>query len=177
MIVALVLLFLSLNPFTEATEYSDVIVFMLTHYAIFAGGFLLFRNVRLPSLLLFPSAALLILWHLPFLFYLSAKFPLYRYTMEVSVFAAGCMGASAAMLQLRTKAVLLALWLLGDTALAAIFIVMPRPFMMDTAYPLWQFIVLGLIMVLFMNAVIVIILYVLGQRYLHLDLQTEEGSG
>jgi len=69
--LSIFLLLLSVNPLTEHVEYSDVIVFMLTHYAIFASGLLLLRTVRANALLILPSALIAALWHLPLPFYLS----------------------------------------------------------------------------------------------------------
>jgi hypothetical protein len=165
--LSIFLLLLSVNPLTEHVEYSDVIVFMLTHYAIFASGLLLLRTVRANALLILPSALIAALWHLPLPFYLSSHFPLYRYAMEASLFCAGALaGASIQAMSNMWRAVALGLWIISDTALSVIFLSYPSIYDMGRdPYPLWQFPVLGIFMILLMNIIVALLLYTYMQTF------------
>ncbi len=161
--VALGILFL--NPYTEGAEYSNAILFMFSHYALFLIGFALsYRITSLHPLSAIPGAAIAVAWHLPLPFALSGSLLPYRLLEESTLVLSGWLtGSSIHLMHSLSKSVLLALWFCADTVLSVIFILQPFLYsdrgISQSPYSSSQFVILGVAMVFFMNAVIAYVVF------------------
>ena len=126
-IVSTVLLASFLNPFTEATEYGNALVFMFSHYALFVAGFALtYKKVRLPGWTFILASIAAAYWHFPIPFALSGSIQIYRFLEEVSLILSGLIAGSALdSFSSKIKLIIFGLWVLGDTGLSVIFIILP----------------------------------------------------
>ena len=62
-----------LNAYSESMEYRYALLFMFSHYALFIAGFALsYRSVAFPKWAVLPASFLVVYWHLPAPFALSA---------------------------------------------------------------------------------------------------------
>ena len=135
-IPGLVILIAFLLPYTEAMETQYQWLFMLAHYMLFIGGFLLLYNmIKGSPLLIVPSAFLVTFWHLPLFFNLAAAFTTFRVLNDVSFIVAGALaGIAAGKMKLTLKFSLLVLWMTVDTAFSIVFL-LQNPAYTDIAYP------------------------------------------
>ena len=165
-IVSTVLLASFLNPFTEATEYGNALVFMFSHYALFVAGFALtYKKVRLPGWTFILASIAAAYWHFPIPFALSGSIQIYRFLEEVSLILSGLIAGSALdSFSSKIKLIIFGLWVLGDTGLSVIFIILPGAYSSSdvalSPYPFFQFTILGVAMVFFMNAIVALVVYV-----------------
>lgn len=170
-ISAVLLTVASVNPETEAIEGTNAVVFMFSHYALFVAGFLVsFRIFRTVRHALIAGIFLAAIWHLPFPFALSGASDEYRIIEEITMFAAGFLvGSSVEQLTSLSKSVLFALWIVGDSALSVIFILFPKIYSSKdisiSPFPADQFIILGVLMIFFMNSIIAIAVYVYVRQF------------
>lgn len=171
------LLLLVLNPYSEGIEKTDIIVFMLAHYAIVFSGLKLFTHVEGRVSLIIPSALVLLFWHFPYPFDISSQITAYRYAMELSLFAAGAMaGAAIRSASGLHRAVFLSCWVAGDTTLSVLFLVHPQYYTgaYPLPYPAWEYPALGIVMIFLMNAIIAALLAVTFRgRYLSMEALEE----
>ena len=154
-----------LNPLTERLEYGNAILFMFSHYALFLVGFCLsYRIVSLHPLTALPGLVIAVIWHFPVTFAVSGAVPAFRVFEESTIALAGFLiGSSLDRMPSLPKSALTILWFCSDTALSVLFIVLPGIYyhssILQSAYTPSQFVVLGVAMIFFMNAVIAFILY------------------
>lgn len=158
---ALVALFV--NPWVEAGEASSPTLFMFSHYALFGAGMLLGTALGRgrPGLWVF-GVFFALLWHTPQGFALSAALPPFRAAEEASMFLGGLLtGSSLRFMGEKTRLVLLALWVVGDTLLSVIFIGRPQLYSQAAHSPYVSsgFPVTGVAMVFLMNALLAYLLY------------------
>ncbi len=170
LVISATLLICFLNPYAESLDYINAAVFMFSHYALFVAGFLIsYRMAKLPKWVLIPVCTVSVFWHLPVPFVLSGSIPIYRLFEELSLFAAGLLaGPVMGSLSSKAKSALLGLWVIADTGLSIIFLVMPGvyafPEMPISRYPAFQFQITGIAMIFFMNAVIALVAYMHVKR-------------
>lgn len=168
-----------LNPAVEGIEYNNAILFMFSHYALFAAGLLLsYRLTRLPSVAVLPGAAIAVLWHLPYPFAVSGALFTYRVMEESTLVMGGWfVGSSLTGMSSNMKSLLLALWFSADTALTILFLVLPqlysRAIIPASPYSPSEFVLLGVAMIFFMNGIIAYLVYRYVKKYRPLLLSEE----
>jgi hypothetical protein len=171
LISALLLIALSVNPVTEKIDGTNAIVFMFSHYALFLAGFLIsFRVFRTGRYMLIAGTFLAAIWHLPVPFAISGASAAYRLLEEIAMIAAGFLiGSSVGQFSSFSKSILFALWIAGDTALSVVFILFPEIYSHSdlpvSPFPPGQFVILGVLMVFFMNSVIAAVVYLHVRRF------------
>jgi len=171
LLTAVLLAALSLNPLTERLDASSATVLMFSHYALFLCGFaLVYGRMRLKGILIFPAALLAALWHLPYLFDVSATTAAYRIGAEASMFISGLLiSGTLPSLSRAAKGIMFLLWFISDTALSILFIIRPGLYSKsgETLSPFasMQFIELGIAMIFFMNAVLAVVVIMQGRKY------------
>ena len=164
-VISAVLLVTFVNPYIESSEYRNALVFMFSHYALFIAGFVItYGIVKTPRLAMLPVSIVSVYWHLPIPFALSGALPFFRLIEELSLFTAGLVAGSAVnSLSSKAKSALLGLWVLADTGLSVMFLVLPRIYSHAaiplSPYPPFQFVMLGIAMVFFMNVVVAFVVY------------------
>ncbi|AWR96791.1 DUF1404 domain-containing protein [Acidianus sulfidivorans JP7] len=120
--IALVVAFV--NPYTEFLQFTNPIVYMLDHYALYAAGVLigykLFRGSIVEFILgLIPA----VFWHIPYFFALGASFITFRALCEITLFGGGILaGAYIPKMSLNIKIASLASYMLADSILSIFFI-------------------------------------------------------
>ncbi len=170
---------LFLNPYVERLQYSSSVAFMFSHYALFSAGFALsYRTVRVSSWFALPAALISVLWHFPLPFAASAALPSCRYIEEGTLILSGFLiGASLDRMLPKLRSALLVLWFTADTALSILFIVLPGPYSTGSLplspYPASQLILLGVLMIFFMNGVIAYVVYRYVRRFRSIILSEE----
>ncbi|MCI2413992.1 MAG: DUF1404 domain-containing protein [Candidatus Aramenus sp.] len=139
-VTSLALLLAFLNPVTESLETVNQWLFMLSHYFLFVGGFLLsYKVVRGPSVWIVPSAFLAVLWHLPYFFALAGAFLTFRAMNDASMIASGVLaGIGAGSLSVMKKLGLLIVWMTADTVYSIVFL-LQFPQYSNSAYPFSPF--------------------------------------
>ncbi|EZQ11254.1 hypothetical protein CM19_01885 [Candidatus Acidianus copahuensis] len=132
--IALILAFV--NPYVEGIEFKEQWVFMVSHYLLFIGGFLLVYKVfRGNPLLLIPSAILVVFWHTPYYFALAGSFLSFRLINDISMIVAGLLaGIGSSSLKLFSWLSLFVLWMTADTAYS-IFFLLQVPQYSNVSYP------------------------------------------
>lgn len=178
-VFAFVVTSLFLNPYVERLQYSNSIAFMFSHYALFSAGFALsFRTIRISPWFAVPAAVISVLWHFPLPFAASAALPPYRYLEEGTLVLSGFLvGASLDRMLPKLRSLMLVLWFTADTALSILFIVLPEPYssvsLRLSPYPASQLILLGVLMIFFMNGVIAFVVYRYVRRFRSVILSEE----
>jgi len=124
LIAPIVLIALAVNPYTEIQESHLEFLFMLSHYALFIGGFLLaYKLLKLPSISVLGGIFLAVLWHIPYFFALAAAFPVFRALNDSTLIIGGIMaGGSLISLNNGFKLSLLVAWMGADTVLAILLL-------------------------------------------------------
>lgn len=157
------------SPYVEKLDGQSALVFMLSHYSLALAGLLLgIYFVKWPRWLWIPGVALLVLWHVPLLFDLSARLLTFRVPEEASILVGGLLvGSSFLQMKPKLKLSLFGGWLLADSALSAIFIVAPNVYSSLPASPFAsdQFVITGVSMVIFMNLAIAYIVSIYVRHF------------
>ncbi|AOL16827.1 hypothetical protein BFU36_09040 [Sulfolobus sp. A20] len=125
LILPMILLVIAFNPYVESLEFKSPAIYMISHYLVYFSGIYIGYNYfrgGIPSLIIGLIPA--IIWHVPYFFSLGAAFILYRAVLEITLFLGGLLaGSSIRYIRFSLRISLFALWMLGDSALAIIFIV------------------------------------------------------
>lgn len=159
-----------INPFTERIEFASPLVFMFSHYALFAAGLILgYTLLGLRKWVWVAGVVVAVFWHLPGPFALSAGLPSFRAVEEVTMLLGGLlMGSNIKTMKQVTKLTLTVLWVVGDTALSVLFIGEPTLYSHSKiAYSPYRpsaFPITGVAMVLWMNAVLIYLVYAYVRR-------------
>ncbi|AHC52281.1 hypothetical protein SUSAZ_10585 [Sulfolobus acidocaldarius SUSAZ] len=124
LVLPIALLILSFNPYTESLEFSVPAVYMASHYAVyFSGLYIGYKYFKGGYISLILGLIPAILWHTPYFFSLGAGILDYRILLEITLLLGGILlGSSINSMRLQIKITLLALWMLGDSILAILFI-------------------------------------------------------
>jgi len=135
-IPGLVILIAFLNPYTEAMETEYQWLFMLAHYMLVIGGFLLIYNVVKGSpLLTIPTAFLVTFWHLPPFFNLAAAYTTFRVLNDISFIIAGILaGIAIGKMNLALKYSLFIVWMTVDSTFSIVFL-LENPAYTNVVYP------------------------------------------
>jgi hypothetical protein len=169
-VASVILIVASVNPLVEKLDSTSAVVFMFTHYSLFAAGILLGGILFLARRGLWAAgAAIAVLWHVPQLFALSAGSDTFRALEELTMILGGLLvGLGARAASVKTRLLLVALWVAGDTALSILFIADPYVYsnvvIGYSPYPPEAFPPTGIAMVLFMNIVVAYLVYVYVKR-------------
>ncbi|AAK42781.1 DUF1404 domain-containing protein [Saccharolobus solfataricus] len=125
LVLPIVLLAIAVNPFTEGLEFYSPAIYMISHYLVyFSGIFVGYKYFKGDIISLILGLIPPILWHLPYFFAIGAAFITYRAILEITLLTGGILvGSSIRYVKFYLKVTLFALWMLGDSALAIIFIV------------------------------------------------------
>ncbi|MCG2887966.1 MAG: DUF1404 domain-containing protein [Sulfolobales archaeon] len=121
LITSIVFALAVVNPFVEALYIDSPTPLMVSHYALaFGGGLIGYYYFRArKSFLAYLGSLIIVVWHYPDLYVLSAVDLLFRAADSLTVFVAGFLiGASVHSMRYVEKLALLILWLIGDTTLA-----------------------------------------------------------
>ncbi len=159
-----------LNAYSESMEYRYALLFMFSHYALFIAGFALsYRSVAFPKWVVIPASFLAVYWHLPAPLALSAAIQTYRLLEETSLILSGLlMGGCIRYFSPKIKLALFGIWIAADSALSIVFIVAPGVYSSSgiplSPYPPFQFVMLGIAMVFFMNGIIALVVYLQMKR-------------
>ncbi|BBG24776.1 hypothetical protein IC006_2110 [Sulfuracidifex tepidarius] len=139
-IAPVVLIGLAVNPFTETVEFHQEFVFMLSHYALFIGGFLLaYKILKLPSYAILGGAFLAVFWHVPYFFALAGAFPVFRALNDTTLIIGGILaGGSLHALNNGIRLSLLIAWMGADSVLAIILLAGWPPYS-NLVYPFSPF--------------------------------------
>ncbi|WOE50579.1 DUF1404 domain-containing protein [Sulfuracidifex metallicus] len=149
------------NPFTEALQFVNPIVYMLDHYALYTAGAILgykfFKGTLLTFLIgLIPAIA----WHIPYLFALGASFITFRILCEATLFLGGVLaGSFIKSMSLGLKVTFLGLYMLADSFLS-IFFILEYPQYSNVDYPFLSWTpsalpMVGITMFIVMNIVLI----------------------
>ncbi|MEM0173948.1 MAG: DUF1404 family protein [Sulfolobaceae archaeon] len=164
-LISIILLIITINPFTEDLGFKNVIPYMLSHYSLFTAGALLGYKRRLgilnPTFSIVFSSSMIILLHYPIIFYLGGTNIYFRILDNLLlIFSGYLIGSIVDLISSILKFSLLGLWMLGDTYLSILFMAFPEPYV-RYPYTADQYYTLGIIMFVIMNSVAVylIILY------------------
>lgn len=158
--ISFVLLLLSLNPVTLSYIKVDPIPLMLAHYSIFASGTLIgYMFIESSRKLGLVGVLPAIIFHYPTLFALSAIQPTITFLDFSSICIGGMLiGASLKAIGYWGRFTLFALYMIGDTALAVIFVagypIYSEPSVPFSPYQTGEFVTLGYIMFLIMNVIL-----------------------
>ena len=125
LIFSLAILIIAVNPFFEDLEFSSPVAYMIGHYLVyFSGIYLGYRYFKGSVLSMLIGIIPPIIWHTPYFFALGAAFIPYRIILEITMFIGGLLAGSAIRyIRFYLKIILFALWMLGDSVLAILFIV------------------------------------------------------
>ncbi|WP_338604363.1 DUF1404 domain-containing protein [Sulfolobus tengchongensis] len=125
LILPIILLVIAINPFVESIEFYEPAVYMISHYLVyFSGIYIGYRYFKGDLISLILGLIPPIIWHLPYFFALGAAFITFRAILEITLLVGGILaGSTIKYMKFYLKVTLFALWMLGDTALAIIFIV------------------------------------------------------
>jgi hypothetical protein len=165
-----VLAIVFINPFTEGVEFTSPLVFMFSHYALFAAGLILgYTLFSVERRVWVIGAIVAVIWHIPQPFALSAGLQSFRAIEEATMILGGLlMGSNIKTMRQITKLTLTVLWLVGDTTLSVLFIGKPTLYSHSSiAYSPYQpsgFPITGVAMVLWMNAVLIYLVYTYVRR-------------
>lgn len=163
-IFGLILIAFAINPITELLEFSQESLFMASHYALFIGGFLLTRRLKLPPLLVVLSILGVVFWHLPLFYGLAAGEPAFRTINDVTMLVAGMLaGGASNSLSFSVKILLFIAWMGADSVLSVILIV-GWPYYSNSIYsfspyPISQELITGLVMFGIMTVVFVYVIF------------------
>ncbi|TRM95892.1 hypothetical protein DJ527_13155, partial [Sulfolobus sp. F1] len=120
--VALIVIFV--NPVMEVLQGINPIIYMLDHYALYLAGLIFgskFFKGSIHTLILGVIPA--IFWHYPLFFDLAGASITFRLLCEATLFLGGLLaGSFIPVASLRSKVILFALYMLGDTLLSIFFI-------------------------------------------------------
>ncbi|QGA53232.1 DUF1404 domain-containing protein [Sulfolobus sp. E5-1-F] len=135
LILPIVLLVIAFNPFTESLEFYSPAVYMISHYIVyFSGIFIGYKYFKGDVISLTLGLIPPIIWHLPYFFALGAAFITYRALLEITLLVGGILaGSSIKYIKFYLKVTLFALWMLGDSVLAILFII-ASPIYSNTIY-------------------------------------------
>ncbi len=149
------------NPFVEQLQFTNPVVYMLDHYALYAAGaiigYLFFRGTSLNFIIgIIPA----VFWHIPLFFALGASFIPYRVLCEVTLFVGGILvGSYLKFMSLGLKVTALGLYMLGDTLLSIFFILgypqYSHQYYNFLSYPVSSLPMVGITMFVVMNIVLV----------------------
>jgi len=125
LIFSIVLLLTVVNPLVENIEFYSPVAYMIAHYIVyFSGIYIGYKYFKSNLIILIIGLIPAILWHIPYFFALGAAFVIYRIILEITLFLGGLfVGSAIKYIKFYLKITLFALWMLGDSALAIIFIV------------------------------------------------------
>ncbi len=134
------LIALSVNPITEELEFHQEFLFMLTHYALFIGGFLLaYKLLRLPIYSVLGGIFLAVFWHIPYFFALAGAYPKVRAVNDITLLLAGVLaGGALHALNNGIRLSLLIAWMGADSVLAIILLAGWPPYS-NMVYPFSPF--------------------------------------
>ncbi len=123
-LTSLLLIALTMNPFTEGMETAHEWLFMTSHYVLVIAGFLMaFRWLRGKLFLLVPAASLLVLWHVPLFYALAGSDLAFRLACDVSMIASGILiGMSSSSMSTLTWLSLFVVWMSADTFLSIVLL-------------------------------------------------------
>ncbi|MUM65728.1 DUF1404 domain-containing protein [Acidianus infernus] len=124
LILPIALLVAFLNPFIQGLEFTNPIVYMLDHYAIYGAGVLLGYKLLRTNFYLFLLGVIPAgFWHIPLFFALGASFIQYRTIEELTLFLGGLIaGGYIPQMKLSGKVGALAVYMLADSILSIFFI-------------------------------------------------------
>ncbi|BCS92609.1 hypothetical protein L3N51_02427 [Metallosphaera sp. J1] len=161
LIIPAVTLVAFLNPVTEGLQFSNPVVFMLDHYAMFfAGSVIGYKMFRGSLASLVMGAIIAVFWHFPLPFDLAATNIAIRLICEATLFLGGILaGSYIPKMSLTVKITSLALYMLGDTFLSILFII-GNPLYTNVDFPSMQWgpsslPLVGIVMFVVMNLVLV----------------------
>lgn len=162
--VVVILLAAFVNPYTERAEGVNALLFMLSHYALYASGLIVgYRLLRLtsPSWILATAGVLpALFWHLPAPFIISASQLQFRVLEESTLFAGGAiLGSGLRRIATSIRVALFALWVAGDTGISLVFIARPAFYAAGSPYTNTGIVLTGIAMVFLMNVLVALVLY------------------
>jgi len=152
----LILIAASVNPWVEYLMYRDPVPYMLSHYALYVAGFIVGnRYLYMPTYLIPLGVLPLVMWHTPTLFILGGTVALFRVIDHVTMFLGGIVAGSCTRgLSVMAKIILFALYMLGDTYLAIIYLLGGEAYASPySPYEAGDFLTLGLTMLIIMNII------------------------
>lgn len=156
LLLSIILLIITVNPYVENLMNVNPIPYMLAHYSLYASGiFISYYVLRLKKnhhvyLPLMLGIFLAVLWHLPYFFNLGIINLAIRGIEEATLFLGGLfMGIAMKSLSMKYKIALLILWMLGDMYVAGVLMIVPREY--TYLYSIAQLSLLGIIMFLMMT--------------------------
>jgi hypothetical protein len=154
-LVAIALVGLFVNPWAQSLMYTDPLPYMLSHYALYTSGMLLGTYLRRIPRYVAPLGALPpVVWHLPSMFTLGGVDGSFRLLDHLTMFSGGLlMGSYVSSSGAVTKVILFALYMVGDTYLAIVFLLGGAAYTVDSPYSPGQFSTLGLAMLILMNII------------------------
>ncbi|AWR99110.1 DUF1404 domain-containing protein [Metallosphaera hakonensis] len=172
LLFSLILIIVSVNPFTEKLEFSSPVIYMLSHYALVSSGFILGHAILKTKWYFMPVGLTPIaFWHLPLPFALGATYIGLRIVLEITIFLGGFLaGSSIWALPQWGKISLFILYMIGDTALSILFIV-ESPLYSNRLYPFSPYPpsslpLAGIAMIVVMNLILATVIYVMFKNLL-----------
>ncbi|ARM75282.1 DUF1404 domain-containing protein [Acidianus manzaensis] len=160
-IFPIVLVVAFVNPITESLQFSNPIIYMLDHYALFAAGALIGYKILRTSIIEFLIGIIpAVFWHIPYFFALAAAFLPFRALCEFTLFAGGLLvGAYVPKMSLNVKIASLASYMLADTILSIFFILSyPQYSNVDYSFLQWspgELPAVGISMFVVMNLILI----------------------
>jgi|BEDMetMinimDraft_2_1075160.scaffolds.fasta_scaffold33561_1 Protein of unknown function (DUF1404). len=171
-LVAVLFIVIFVNPYVENLMYYDPLLYMLSHYSIYAAGLILgYRFLKTNQIYFYLGIVPAAIWHLPYPFILGASNFYYRLLSEVTLFFGGIStGSSINSVSFKTKITFLTLWMVGDTYLSILFLLGTKEYtklVYNFSYYLPQQLpIVGISMLILMNLVIAYVIYVYVKSYL-----------
>ncbi|BCS92382.1 DUF1404 domain-containing protein [Metallosphaera javensis (ex Sakai et al. 2022)] len=176
------LVLLIINPLTEGIYGRNAVLYMASHYALFALGMWMglseaSRRFWIGRLIAGTGVALLA--HVPLIFDVSAYNEVVRVILELGLFCGGFLvGSSFQAGGNVTSYILLGGWMTGDTALSVAFLLGDSAYSFPLSpYPVWQIKDAGIFMFLFMNVVAFFIIMKIFIGFLEKGELKGEGEG
>jgi hypothetical protein len=172
-IIILIFFFGFVNPYVEYLMFYEPSLLMLSHYSITISGVLIGKRFLTSSKkLLIIGIVSVVFWHLPLGWYLASTVLLFRIISELTLLFGGIIiGSIIDNLNLTLKLILLALWMIGDTALSILFLVV-NPLYTNLTYPVLyspeKLPLAGVIMFTIMNVILIYIIARLFRKYFQL---------
>lgn len=169
---SIIFIFVFVNPYVENLMYYDPLLYMLSHYSIFAAGIILgYKFLRANQFYFYLGILPAAFWHLPYPFLLGASFLNFRILSEITLFLGGIsVGSSLKAVTFRIKIAFLTLWMFADTYLSVIFILGNDDYT-SLAYSFSKYLpeqlpIVGIAMLILMNVIIAYVIYIYIRGYL-----------